>query len=315
MKLGISIRNFGWFEKRGGAEDQVRIAERAEQLGFDAVWAHDHLVMPARHHARYPESGFGARQDIYDPIAMLSGIAARTKQIKLGFCVLVIPYRNPLVLAKMLATLDCLSSGRVILGAGAGWMQDEFETLEMGERFRIRWTVTDEWLRICVELWTGEGASSYQGRFHSFESIGAFPKSVQKPHIPIWLGSYGGPRAAQRAAQYASGYYTLRVTAEELAAELDNLRRELDSQGRNLDEMDIAMYGGIRVGEPHPRDVAVIASGTKDKIIDDLMAYERAGLKHLAAVPTSGDPTRETPQRLLDDMQYVAEEIMPAVSG
>ena len=100
MKLGISIRNFGWFENRGGAEDQVRIAERAEQLGFDAVWAHDHLVMPARHHARYPESSFGARQDIYDPIAMLSGIAARTSRIKLGFCVLVIPYRNPLVLGE-----------------------------------------------------------------------------------------------------------------------------------------------------------------------------------------------------------------------
>ncbi len=96
---------------------------------------------------------------------------------------------------------------------------------------------------------------------------------------------------------------------------MDNLRRELDSRGRNLDEMDIAMYGGIRIGDPHPGDVAVIASGSKDKIIDDLMAYQRAGLKHLAAVPTSGDPTKESPQRLLDNMQYVAEEIMPAVSG
>src|SRR5918999_1714257 len=123
MKFGVPIGNFGQFGKHGGARDQIRLAEAAERLGFDSVWVHDHIVMPARIRARYPYNesgvaGFAWRQEIDDPLAMMAAVAVATARVEVGTSVLIVPYRNPLVLAKMLATIDQLAHGRVRLGIG-----------------------------------------------------------------------------------------------------------------------------------------------------------------------------------------------------
>ena len=317
MNFGVSIRNFGSFGKRGSAMDQVAVAQRAEQLGYDSVWVHDHLFMPARISARYPHNdtgvvGFAWRQDIYDPLSMMAAVAVRTKRVSIGTSVLVIPYRNPLVLAKMLATIDRLSHGRTILGIGVGWMRDEFRELGMEEYFQVRTRVTEEWMRICIEMWTGDGPSSYEGRYHSFQRVGAFPKPVQKPHIPIWVGGKGRV-AARRVARYGSGYHTISSTPQEVAQELEILWPELEARGRDPSEIEVSMLGGIRLGEDPPGVPPSLIRGTTQQIIDRLGEYQRAGLHHLVGTPSSGDPDTDTPQRLMDDMQYLSEEVVPAL--
>ncbi|MHB8575822.1 MAG: TIGR03619 family F420-dependent LLM class oxidoreductase, partial [Dehalococcoidia bacterium] len=215
MKIGVPIGNFGAFGKRGTARDQVRVAVAAERLGFDSVWVHDHVVMPMRIRARYPyndsgEAGFAWRQDIYDPIAMMAALAVATRRVEIGTSVLIVPYRNPVVLAKMIATVDQLAHGRVRLGVGVGWMREEFDALGIGDRYPVRGRVTDEWLAICQALWSGAEPSSFHGRFASFDRIGAFPKPVNG-RIPIWVGGWGDA-AARRVARIGNGYQTFTST-------------------------------------------------------------------------------------------------------
>src|SRR5579884_2770799 len=167
MKLGVAIGNFGQFGKRGGARDLVRIAEAAERLGYDSVWVHDHVVMPADIRARYPYNesgvaGFAWRQDIYDPLAVMAAVAAATERVEIGTSVLIVPYRHPVVLAKMLATLDQIATGGIRLGIGVGWMREEFEALGIAGWYEHRGSVTDEWIAICRALWYGEGPSSFE---------------------------------------------------------------------------------------------------------------------------------------------------------
>lgn len=318
MKFGVTVGNFGQYGKHGDANDQVRIAETAELLGFDSVWVHDHLFMPATIRARYPynaegRAGFAYRQDIYDPLAMMAALAVRTKRVSIGTSVLIIPYRNPLVLAKMLATLDQLSHGRIILGCGVGWMTEEFEALGIGDYYPVRGTVTDEWLRICIAMWTADGPVSYDGRFHQFSNVGARPGTVQKPHIPLWIG---GKRdvAVRRVARLGSGYHTISSTAAELKEELDLLRPELEKAGRDPAEIVISMLGPQVVigGEPMP-DRPMVA-GNKQQIIDQLGAYRDAGLDHALSTPRFANLRGPiTPEHTLEAMQYMAEEILPAL--
>lgn len=318
MKFGVTVGNFGTYGKRGGATDLVAVAERAELLGFDSVWVNDHIFMPAAIRARYPYNesgvaGFAYRQDIYDPLAVMAAIAVRTKRVSIGTSVLIIPYRNPLVLAKMLATLDQLSHGRIILGSGVGWMEDEFDALGIGDYYSVRGTVTDEWIRICIEMWTSEGPASYEGRFHSFSGVGASPKPVQKPHIPIWVGGSGAV-AHRRVARYGSGYHTISSTPEQIREQIDSVNRELEKRGRDPSEIEVSMLGpGIRLGE-QPTLPGIAIGGSTQEIIDRLAEYERAGLQHALSTPIIGDPFMgATPQRAMEAMQQMAEDIIPAL--
>jgi probable F420-dependent oxidoreductase len=316
MRFGVPIGNFGQFGKHGTARDQVRVAVAAERLGFDSVWVHDHLVMPARIRARYPYNesgiaGFAWRQDIYDPLSMLSAVAVATERVLIGTSVLIVPYRNPVVLAKMLATLDHLARGRVRLGIGVGWMQEEFEALEIGEWYPIRGRITDEWIAACKELWSGEGAASFSGQFRSFQDVGAYPKPVAR-HIPIWVGGWGAV-AARRVARYGDGFQTISSTPEMVSDQLTQVRVELERRGRTLDQIEVSMLGGIRLGGDGSAATPMLIGGGRQEIIDRLGAYRDAGLQHLIATPRRPGEGPFTPDRLIEDMQYLAEEIVPAL--
>lgn len=318
MKVGVPVGNFGTFGRHGGAPEQVEVAVRAELLGFDSVWLHDHLFMPAAIGSRYPYNesgvaGFAYRQDIYDPLAMMAAIAVRTSRIDLGTSVLIVPYRNPLVLAKMLATLDQLSHGRVLLGIGVGWLEEEFAALGIADHYPVRGRVTDEWMRICLEMWTNDGPSSFDGRYHRFQKMGAFPKPRRSPHIPIWVGGKG-EIAARRVARYGDGYHSITSTPEELSAEIEIVHRELEKAGRDPSEIVISMLGPtISLGGSARRDLPAVLSGSTQQITDGLAAYAGAGLEHSLAIPVFADTGVPTPERYTEAMQYLAEEVLPAV--
>ncbi len=127
MKFGVSVGNIGAFGHNSGVDACLQVAQHADALGFDSIWVHDHVVIPQQIESRYPynDSGDFARawdDDVYEPLVMMNALAAATDRVRIGVSVLVTPYRHPAVIAKMLATADLLSNGRIILGAGVGWM-------------------------------------------------------------------------------------------------------------------------------------------------------------------------------------------------
>jgi probable F420-dependent oxidoreductase len=316
MKFGVAIGNFGQFGKRGTARDLVRVAQAAERLGFDSVWVHDHLVMPADIKARYPYNdsgvaGFAWRQDIYDPLSIMAAVAAVTERVEIGTSVLIVPYRNPVVLARMLASIDNLAAGRVRLGVGVGWMREEFEALEIGDWFEVRGRVTDEWLAICRALWSSEGPCSFSGRFASFAGVQFSPQPPQR-HIPILVGGWGEV-AARRVARLGDGYQTISSTPEMVAQQLGHVRRELEKAGRDPHGIEVSMLGGILLGEPASSGPAPLIGGTTEQIVERLHEYERAGLQHLIATPRSANLGQSTPDQLIEDMQRFAEQVVPAL--
>lgn len=182
------------------------MAQRAEHLGFDSVWLIDHIVIPQSVTSVYPYSPdgvstFDPSQPILEPLAGLSFLAGCTEHVRLGTAVLIIPYRPPLLTAKMLAILDVLSGGRLTLGAGVGWMAEEFQALGL-DTFAKRGAVTDEYLRLFKEVWTND-TPVFKGRYSQVPEIGFLPKPVQQPHPPIWIGGHTGP-ALRRAATLAT---------------------------------------------------------------------------------------------------------------
>ena len=321
MKFGIPIGNFGTLGKYGDAGDVIAVAERAELLGYDSVWVHDHIFMPALIESRYPYNesgiaGFAYHQDIYDPIAMMAAAAVRTSRVQIGTSVLIVPYRDPLVQAQMIATLDQLSGGRIVLGIGVGWMEEEFEALGLAEQFAVRGRVTDEWIGIARELWTSEGPARYEGRYRSFQDMGGIVKCVQQPHVPIWVGGKG-PIAARRVARYGNGYHTISSTPEEVAAEIALVREECEKAGRDFGEIEVSMLGPMVLldgDSEQVRGFPAVAGGSRDQIIEMLGRYSEAGLEHALTLPAYSVPNWDVPpEAQFEAMQQLAEDIFPAL--
>ena len=168
----------------------VETACKAEELGFDALFVNDHVIVDDS-----PRSE--PWRNVYDPLMVLAFVAAHTSRIKLGTSVLIMPYRNPIVTAKMLATLDQMSGGRAIAGVGSGWNQAEFDAL--GEPYRQRGSRTNEYIRLWQACWS-PGVTNFQGRYYSFSNMHVNPKPLQRPHPPIWVGG-SGTGSLRRAAQ------------------------------------------------------------------------------------------------------------------
>jgi probable F420-dependent oxidoreductase len=170
MRVGVHVPVFG---PLANADNILAVARRAEALGFDSVWSSDHVVMPARVESRYPYSATGQflvppDSTWFDPLIALAAVASVTARVRLGTSVVIVPYRNPIVLAKMVSSLDCLCHGRLILGCGAGWLKEEFDAL--GVPHRERGGRMDEALDIMRILWR-DGAGTFNGRFYRFTDM------------------------------------------------------------------------------------------------------------------------------------------------
>lgn len=318
LRIGALVQNFGGFPETGrSARACVDLAQHAERAGYASVWVTDHIVLPEVREAQYPHNDSGtfpytADQDIHEPLALLGALATATERVEIGVAVLVLPYRHPLLVAKMLATIDQLSAGRVVLGAGVGWLRDEFDALGLApEVFAHRGTVTEEHLDVIRAAWTSPGPFAHQGRFVQFGPVGARPRPHRLPHPPIWIGGKG-ERALRRTVSHGDGYFAIASDPATLAAEVARLRALEGAAGRAHRPATVALIDGIVVtARPLGADRAPL-HGTPEQILDGCRSFAHAGLEHLVAgVRLAGDPTYAGACAALDLVAPVARELAP----
>jgi probable F420-dependent oxidoreductase len=276
---------------RGGCatpEALEAIAQRGEALGFHSVMIADHVVFPTAIASRYPytvSGEFPGGGDALEQLALMAFVAGRTRTLRLVTSVMILPYRNPVLTAKMLATIDVLSRGRVTVGVGVGWLREEFDALASPD-FERRGVASDEYLHILKTLWT-ESPASFAGEFYRFADLRCLPQPVQKPHPPIWIGGHS-PAALRRVARYGDGWHPVGANAAvplrpaELRALLEQLARLTEAEGRDPAALTISFKAPVydvtaTLGGSERRPF----SGTAQQVADDIGLYGKLGVSEL----------------------------------
>ncbi|MGH8672374.1 MAG: LLM class F420-dependent oxidoreductase [Burkholderiales bacterium] len=236
MKFGFFGINMGVCSNPQVA---IRIVQAAEAAGFESVWSGEHVVLPD---PQVPPSPLPPNYPMLDPAVALTFVAAHTKKVKLGTGIIILPQRNPLVLAKEFASVDVVSGGRLILGLGIGYLKPEFDAL--GVPFDHKGLRTIEYLQAMQAIWT-QDKPAYQGRFVSFSGVQALPQPVQKPHPPVVFGGHT-PDAFRRAVQYGNGWYGFALDVDAAAKCLAGLREAAQTVSRpaHLGELEISVTPG-----------------------------------------------------------------------
>jgi probable F420-dependent oxidoreductase len=241
MKFGILFANVGPYVQPDMAAAFGRIAE---EHGIESMWTVEHVVVPGDYQSQYPYSPSGRmpgpeESPIPDPLIWLTWVGAATTTLRLATGILILPQRNPVILAKELATLDVLSSGRVELGVGVGWLREEFDAL--GIPWEARGARTDEYIEALRTLWR-EDEPCFEGQFASFDRAKCFPKPPQGL-IPIHVGGHT-PAAARRAGRLGDGFFPGRSTDEDLGPLLETMRASAKDAGRDPDAI-VVTAGGV----------------------------------------------------------------------
>lgn len=315
MEFGFSLPG------RGPLADPdvvLKLAAKAEALRYSSLFVTDHVVLPAsttRSIYPYSPSGQfpgGSRQDYLEPLMMLSHLAHATRKARLGTSVLVVPYRNPVLTAKMLATLDVLSEGRVILGAGTGWLREEFEALATPP-FAERGRVTDEYLRLMRLVWTSDPVA-FEGRYYRVRDVHALPKPIQLGGIPIWIGGHS-EAALRRAGTLGDGWHPIGLRApalllpDEYAVKVKQIHAHAQAAGRDPRSITLSFRAPMEVRGRRDRAPAgdrPLFQGTADEVIGDVRRYQAVGVTHFVF-----DPTRPDLKAALANMERFAEEVRP----
>ncbi len=224
--------------------DPAFMAKKAEDLGFESIWYAEHAAVPVHSDSPFPATG-GEIPWTYshftDPYIALARASGATSKILLGTGITLVPERNPILLAKEIASLDRFSGGRFLFGIGTGWLKEETEM--MGGDFEHRWTQTREAIEVMKELWTKEEAE-YHGRYFDFPLVKSYPKPFQKPHPPVILGGMA-KNVLRRVIAHADGWLPNRVTP----ADVEESRKKLDAMaeeaGRDPKSITISVYGQL----------------------------------------------------------------------
>ncbi len=312
MEFGFYLPNHG---PNARPEPLAAIARRGDELGYYCMVAGDHILVPEAIESPYPYTVSGAFTggeggEYLEQLTLLTYLAGITKRIRLVPSVMIVPYRPPLLAAKILATLDVLSQGRLTLGVGVGWMEEEFLALG-APPFAARGAATNEYLRAFVELWTSDNPS-FDGKYCRFSNIQFLPKPAQKPHPPIWVG--GQSRAAiRRAAELGNRWHpvgaipAVPLEPEELAEKVALLHRYAERAGRDPAQLDVAMktplYDTGNGGGPRRR-----FSGDPHQILQDIQTYSDAGVSHIIV-----DIRGEGLNQALERLDWFARDIMAQV--
>lgn len=246
MKFGLAFANIGPFVE---PDEAVALAQAAEAAGFESMWTVDHVVVPAGYQSKYPYDPSGklpsGEATVFpDPLIWLAYVAARTSTLRLGTGILIVPQRNPLVLAKELATLDYLSGGRMILGAGIGWLEEEFEAL--GVPFAGRGQRTEDAIGAMRALWSQE-QPSYESSTTTFRNCFLRPQPPGGT-IPVHVGGHS-KAAAQRAGRIGDGFFPFGVTRDEMVSLMDIMRESAEEAGRDPATIEVTVQCNVTTGD------------------------------------------------------------------
>jgi probable F420-dependent oxidoreductase len=281
MKVGLMAVVFGRVKGMGVMK---AFAGHAERLGFSTLWAPEHVVLVDQYQSLYPYSAqgkFPAPTDapIADPFLTLCTLASATERIRLGTAICLVPEHNPLVLAKVIATLDCLSEGRFTLGVGVGWLEEEFRAL--GISWERRTQRTREYIEAMRRLWS-EPLSTYHGEFVNFDNVRSNPKPVRGGGLPVFFGGESGP-ALRRVAEYGNGWIGFNLTPDEAAAKIRRIEQLLRQVGRQRSDVELT-----------------VSNSGKPITPDDLKRYHDAGVEEFVITGLRSPHTAEEAQSVLE---------------
>lgn len=265
MRYGVAIPQANVF----ASPEAIRAMARAvEELGFDSLWVSDHIIVP--------EGSSYIPEFMDEPLATLAFLAAETSHVTLGTSVLIVPYRDPVFTAKFLSTVDNLSGGRLVVGVGAGWLEQEFAAL--GVPFEERGPRTDEYLGVYRNLWETE-TSSFSGRWKSYSNMRMFPKKApaRRGGIPIWVGG-NGKASIRRAAELGDGWHPINLAPAQAAELVAAYRAECARFGREPGPVCLRHMPG---GRTAPSGDKWPLSGTLEEQAADIRAYGEAGVGEL----------------------------------
>ena len=304
MDIGLHLPSA---QPAASAEGILEVARGAERLGFDSVWMFDHLFTPTGIESKYPYSRDGdypmsADDPFFDPVGLFGVLASATERLKLGTSVLIPAYRNPVVLGKILATIENFAPGRIVLGVGAGWMKEEFDAT--GVPFERRGARLIEYIEALRTIWSGK-PSSFQGEFYSWVEAGFLPAPTQP--IPIILGGHGD-RALERAARHADGWAVVVGQGqgsgiEGAAARIDLLRGHLERAGRDRDGFHLTYTHPLWFSdEPNEK---LPLTGPPDAIAASLKRLQDVGIT-MVDLAVFGPPSL-----IVETAQRFAEEVRP----
>ena len=279
MKFGFIIpHNFGLDDP----DDVLNIGKRAEELGFDSVWVNHHVL-----NVGYIFDRLGSKP-YYDAMTVLTWVAAHTERVRLGTTVLVLPYLNPLVLAKTLATVDVMSKGRLNVGVGVGALKPESDAL--GSTFETRGRYADESIKIMRELWESEDPE-FDGEFFSFSGVKFSPKPIQKPGPPILIG--GASRAAlRRVATLGDGWHPIRQSIADLKQNIATIHSLAEEAGRDPSEITVTVRTELDVLDSRSDVTESSMIGTADQLRATIEQYEKIGVSELVLSVSTDDVER-----------------------
>ena len=311
MRFGFYLPNSG---PTARPEPLAAIARKGDALGFYCMVAGDHILVPREVNSPYPYTADGrfhggGAAEYLEQLTLLTYLAGITQNIRLVPSVMIVPYRNPLLAAKVLATLDVLSHGRLTLGVGVGWMEEEFEALD-APPFAERGAVTNEYLQAFKELWTSD-EPTFEGKYCRFSNIHFLPKPVQQPHPPIWVGGQSRP-AMRRAATLGDGWHPVGaipaapLEPEELAENITLLHKYAEDIGRDPAELEVSMKAPLYDADTVPAGAARRRfSREPEQMMQDIQTYQDVGVSCIIFDIRGSDLNRS-----LERLDWFAEEVM-----
>jgi len=293
MNLGIALPILANIE----VKDQLQIAIKAEQLGFKSIWASDHIIIPKEWKGRF--------SDIFpDPFVILTAISQNTRNIKIGTSAIILPYRNPLIVAKMCSTLDNFADGRLICTVAPGWMKEEFEVLGVPYEKRIDKTV--EYIKIMKSLWHDD-PSNFNGDYFSFNNVSFQPKPLQK-RLPIWMGG-NHDKAIERSVDHADGWQPIWFSAEELEPKIKYLNDYAEKQNKTLENFSISLRNRIKFttknegGEENPPTALI---GEKNEVFEKILSYKKLNINEVVL-----DFLTPEKDEIFEIMETLGNELIP----
>jgi probable F420-dependent oxidoreductase len=309
MRYGFYLPTRGPLANRHAFSAILQAAERAH---FASTMVADHIILPTKIESAYPytvSGNFVSDGDCFEQLSLMAFVAGRTERLRIVSSVMIAPHRNPVFNAKALATIDVLSGGRVTVGLGVGWMEEEFRALHAPD-FKRRGAVTDEYVSIFRKLWTGEPVS-HSGQFYSFDEVVCQPKPIQNPGPPIWIGGHSDA-ALRRVARLGDGWHPVGATAasplppQEMRQKLDKIADLMATAGRDFSKLQVSYKAPVYDGGAPPKGEARrLFTGGVDAMLEDIATFAKLGVHELVF-----DFRAASLSQCTDRMQKFGEDII-----